>query len=338
LIFGTFVGIALACLKVVWFGSSKGASMIGKTKTRVYARLGLFLAVFAGMAACALVPSASSATSVPPNTLEPTLTLISLVLSPTPTATSQPDAGWQAEYYNNEILQEPVTLTRMESDSIFDWKDGSPDPALPIDHFSVRLTRCVDLEERYYTFHAYADDYIRVLVDDIQVLEAPLYARIERPFAVSAGRHCIKLEYKEGIGYAHLDFSFQPGESFMVADASAAWQGEYFNNKDFIGPATYTRNDAAPQFNWQEGNPAPGIPVDGFSVRWTRCLELEARAYVFTARADEYVRVLVDDVPVLEAPLSVNAEAPYDASADRHCIKVEYREEAGTANVYFAFQ
>ena len=312
--------------------------MIGKTKTRVYARLGVFLAVFVSIAACALVPSASNPTSVPPNTLEPSLTPISVVLSPTPTATSQPDTGWQAEYFNNDAFQEPVTLTRVEPESIIDWQDRSPDAAISVDHFSVRLTRCLDLEERYYIFYAFADDYIRVLVDDIQVLEAPLYSKVERPFAVSAGRHCIKLEYKEGSGYAGMHFSFQPGESFVFADASAAWQGEYFNNKDFIGPATYTRNDPAPQFDWQEGNPAPGIPVDAFSVRWTRCLELEAREYVFTARADEYVRVLVDDVPVLEAPLSVNAEIPYAASAGRHCIKVEYREEAGTANVYFAVE
>lgn len=312
--------------------------MIGKMKTRVYARLSLCFAVFVNVAACALLPSASNPTSVPPHTLEPSLTPIPVVLSPTPTATSQPDTGWQAEYYSNEMLQEPAALTRVESESIIDWQDRSPDPAIPVDHFSVRLTRCLDLEERYYVFYAFADDYIRVLVDDIQVLEAPLYNKVERPFAVSAGRHCIKLEYKERAGYASMHFSFQPGESFVLADASAAWQGEYFNNKDFIGPATYTRNDAALQFNWQKGNPAPGIPVDGFSVRWTRCLELEAREYVFTARADEYVRVLVDDVPVLEAPLRVNAETPYAVSAGRHCIKVEYREEAGTANVYVALE
>jgi len=315
--------------------------MIGKTKTRVLARVGLFLALFACLSACALVPSALTPTSVPSNTPEATLTPISI--PPSPTSTTQPvdaqaDTGWQAEYYNNDTWQEPAALTRIDTDPLFDWQYGSPDPGIPVDNFTVRWTRCLDLEERYYIFTASGDDYVKVLVDDIQVLETPVYANVAIPFAVTAGQHCIKIEYREFIGYANVFFSFQPGESFTVADAGTAWQGEYFNNREFLEPVKYTRNDPAPQFDWAIGNPAPGIPIDGFSVRWTQCLEMEGRDYVFTAQADEYVRVLLDDVQVLEAPLSVNAETSFAVTAGQHCIKVEYREDEGTANVSFTFK
>jgi PA14 domain. len=323
--------------------------MSGKIRTRIYARLGLILTVFVSLGACTgptpvptFTPFANPVATVTSTLPAPPVTDTAQVISATPDVATQPvgaqaDTGWQGEYFSNDAWQEPATLSRVDPDSNLDFLDGSPAPDMPIDNFSIRWTRCLNLEERYYIFSANADDYVRVLVDDIQVLEAPLYARIERPFAVSAGPHCIKLEYKETIGYANVHVSFQPGESFKTVEASEAWQAEYFNNKDFAGLATYTRNDPLPQFDWKEGNPAPGIPIDGFSIRWTRCLELEGREYVFSASGDDYVRVLVDDVQVLEASASY-AEAPFTASAGSHCIKVEYRENEGTANVSFNFR
>lgn len=37
-----------------------------------------------------------------------------------------------------------------------------------------------------------------------------------------------------------------------------------------------------------------------FSIRWTRCFPFEERYYVFKARADDYVKVSVDNLFVLE--------------------------------------
>jgi hypothetical protein len=319
--------------------------MLGKAITQAHGHISFILAIFIGLMACGTGPAAAGPTSVPTNPPDATLTPILVLPSPTATSTTAPsasvqtDTGWQGDYYNNDAWQEPVTLRRADADPNFDWAYESPAPGIPVDNFTVRWTRCLDLEERYYLFTAYGDDYVRVLVDDVQVLDTPVYANVAIPFAVSAGQHCIKVEYREFIGYSNVFFSFQPGDAFPgSSDASSAWKGEYFNNKDFAEPVTYMRNDAVPQFDWQQGNPAPGIPIDGFSVRWTRCLEMEGRDYVFTAHADEYVSVLLDDVQVLEAPLSVNAEAPIAVSAGQHCIKVEYREEAGSASVYFDFK
>jgi len=86
------------------------------------------------------------------------------------------------------------------------------------------------------------------------------------------------------------------------------------------------------------GNPAPGLPIDNFSVRWTRCQAMEGRDYGITAQADEYLRVLVEDVQVLEASASASAQTTLPITAGNHCIKVEYREDQGPASVNVSFQ
>lgn len=117
-------------------------------------------------------------------------------------------------------------------------------------------------------------------------------------------------------------------------DGSEAWQGEYFKSDNFEPPAAYTRNDPVPVFDWKRGNPAPGIPVDNFSVRWTRCQDFEGRDYIFSVRGDDTVEVLVDDVQVLTAGTST-VESQVPMSAGQHCITVKLREYGGDAYVSF---
>ena len=68
-------------------------------------------------------------------------------------------------------------------------------------------------------------------------------------------------------------------DAFPDARAAAgSWTGEYFANQTLSGTPAHTRDDgggtivgSSPtlDFFWT-GSPAPGIPSDGFSVRWTR--------------------------------------------------------------------
>lgn len=264
--------------------------------------------------------------------------LTAVIETPSPAPIVQADTGWQGEYFNNDQFQGPAAFTQADSELSFDWANGSPESAIPADHFSARWTRCLEMEERYYVFSAHADDDLRLLVDDILVLQASWTGDVERPFAVSAGQHCIKVEYRELEGSASAAVSFRTGASFNIADASVAWKGEYFNNPNFIEPVTYTRNDPEPVFDWRDGNPAPGIPVDNFSVRWTRCLDTEGRDYVFTGRADDLVRVFVDEVQVLEAPGYADVERSFAMTAGSHCIRVEYLEGGGAAFVNFSLK
>jgi hypothetical protein len=248
--------------------------------------------------------------------------------------------AWKGEYYNNDSFKEPVAFLRNDPGPIFDWKDANPAPGIPIDHFSVRWTRCFDLEDRYYDFTVRADDYAVVRLDDMFVVDT--YYRNQdylRQFAVAAGRHCIKVEYKENNQAASVYFDFKPGATYTVADESVAWKGEYYNNDTFKEPVAFLRNDPGPIFDWKDANPAPGIPIDHFSVRWTRCFDLEGREYIFTVRADDYARVLVDDTLVVDTYYrNQDYVKPFVVSAGRHCIKVEYKETNQAASVYFGFK
>jgi beta-glucosidase len=49
----------------------------------------------------------------------------------------------------------------------------------------------------------------------------------------------------------------------------AGLKGEYFANPDFSGKPSVVRVDPQIQFNWSAAAPAPGIPRNAFSVRWT---------------------------------------------------------------------
>ncbi|HKE56324.1 MAG TPA: glycoside hydrolase family 3 N-terminal domain-containing protein, partial [Pyrinomonadaceae bacterium] len=46
-------------------------------------------------------------------------------------------------------------------------------------------------------------------------------------------------------------------------------KGEYFNNRELKGDPTLVRTDKDLNFDWGAFSPGPGIPEDGFSVRWT---------------------------------------------------------------------
>jgi len=49
-------------------------------------------------------------------------------------------------------------------------------------------------------------------------------------------------------------------------------KGEYFPNTEFAGAPTATRIDPTINFDWDKASPAPGLPNENYSVRWTGTL------------------------------------------------------------------
>ncbi len=60
-----------------------------------------------------------------------------------------------------------------------------------------------------------------------------------------------------------------PGKYLMTADGIPGVVGEYFANKDLKGEPAFTRVDKDIDFYWESGSPAPELPDDDFSIRWT---------------------------------------------------------------------
>lgn len=70
--------------------------------------------------------------------------------------------------------------------------------------------------------------------------------------------------------------------------------GHYYARHNDTEPA-FTRTDAAIDFNWLGGNPAPGIPSDGFKVRWTGSLQVpESGSYSFSMDVDDSFSFFLD--------------------------------------------
>jgi uncharacterized protein YraI len=112
------------------------------------------------------------------------------------------------------------------------------------------------------------------------------------------------------------------------------WQGEYFDNPVFAGAPRLVRNDPAVDFYWGLGAPAAGLPVDGFSVRWTRTAFFNAGRYRFNIRVDDGMRLFVDGDLLID---EWRAGSEREVSAERwlnegvHHLRVEYFENTGMA-------
>jgi hypothetical protein len=94
------------------------------------------------------------------------------------------------------------------------------------------------------------------------------------------------------------------------------------------------RTDTTVGFDWGIDAPAPGLPVDGFSVRWSRTAAFEAGAYEFHATMDDGMRVYVDGELIVgewrdEAERDVTTSR--QMSAGNHAVRVEYYDRRDKA-------
>ncbi len=114
------------------------------------------------------------------------------------------------------------------------------------------------------------------------------------------------------------------------------WRGEYFANPHLVGDPTFVRHDLDINYNWGLESPAPGVPADSFSVRWTRNASFQEGNHRFFALVEGSVRIYVDDRLVVtadELPPSPPREVHGDIylTAGVHTVRVEYVNTSGPA-------
>jgi RNase P/RNase MRP subunit p29 len=113
------------------------------------------------------------------------------------------------------------------------------------------------------------------------------------------------------------------------------WRGEYYGNTDLIG-APLVRNDAQVNFDWGTSSPMAGIPVDNFSVRWTRQLDFAAGTYLFHVRVDDGARLWVDGQLLINEWHNATFQtytAQVTLTKGAHDIRLEMFERTGLASV-----
>jgi beta-glucosidase len=124
----------------------------------------------------------------------------------------------------------------------------------------------------------------------------------------------------------------------IPASAFGSLSGAYFANQTLSGDPVMTRNDPTIDFNWGQGAPADGLPVDHYSVRWTGTLTGPATgAYTIGLTSDDGSRLYLDGNLVIDNWRDQGAHTQTAVvnltAGEVHQVKVEYYENAGDASV-----
>jgi hypothetical protein len=178
------------------------------------------------------------------------------------------------------------------------------------------------------------DEYLPKIVQLVPLSPSPLGPEVvTAQKAETPGRQNIPTATPQG-ALTPTAVAVAAAASVAPLPANSTYHGDYFANTEFRGPAVYQRDDVAIAFDWGNSNPGPNVPVDNFSIRWTRCLDFEERYYLFTGRADDNLKVYLDDTKVLDVSQNENSQK-YFVAAGRHCLRLDYFEGNGNAFAYF---
>jgi hypothetical protein len=242
---------------------------------------------------------------------------------------------YRAEYYANTSLSGPPTFTRCESNIDYDWGGGGPGNGLGADNFAVRWVGLVNFSAGTYTFTATADDGIRVWIDGGLVIDAwrdQSATTYQATRSLAAGAHEIKVEYYEHTGgaVARLGWAVTPTASCP----GGQYLAEYYANTNLGGAPVVTQCEAIIDHVWGSGSPVGGLVADNFSVRWTGQVYFPGGDAVFTAIADDGIRVWLDGALIVDAWRDQSAttyQVTRYVPAGTHGIRVEYYDRTGDA-------
>lgn len=238
---------------------------------------------------------------------------------------------WKGEYYSNRLLQGDPGLVRNDAEVNFAWGLASPAPEIGPDNFSVRWTRTLSLPTGDYRFYVRSDDGVRIWVDSRLIVDAwneEMNYTLEGDITLAAGDHHVQVEYYEALGAAQIILWWEPLVKF------SGWRGAYYDNADLAGQPYFVRDDAAIAFKWDTGSPGSGLPVDNFSVRWTRSVEFREGHHKFHVTADDGVRLWIDDELILDHWVDgsfEDEEVTRDINKGAHVVRLEYYERGGDA-------
>ncbi len=239
---------------------------------------------------------------------------------------------WQATYWNNTSLSGTPVLEEAIEHLGFDWGYGSPHPSVNTDHFSVRWSRYVELAEATYRFSVTSDDGVRVYVDGRLIIDQwndhPART-FTHDLALQVGHHHIVVEYYENTGVAKVALAWS-----MLPAGTGQWQAEYYDNRTLNGSPVRIRVDDEIDFDWRYGSPAPHIPNDDFSIRWTRTVHFEPGTYRFTTTTDDGVRLWVNNHLLIDKWYD-QASQPHSGTiyvSGKAPIRMEYYENGGVAS------
>jgi hypothetical protein len=229
-------------------------------------------------------------------------------------------------------------LVRNDANVQFGWGAGSPGPGIQADGFSARWSRVMRLSAGRYRFSILVDDGVRLWVDGNLLIdqwhnsEPKTYTA---DFTVKEGNHDFRIDYFDDRYDAQIYFRWERIDG-SSGGGSGPWKAEYYDNRKLDGKPILVQNESKVDYDWDKNAPAPGVPADKFSVRWTGWFDFDNATYQFRIKADDGVRIWLDNTLIYDDWVDGDArtvEVSEHLSKDRHLVRVEYYEHSGEAEV-----
>lgn len=249
-----------------------------------------------------------------------------------------PMQRWWATFYNDTSLTPPPTLGTSVQAIDFTWGENAPFSRVNRDDFSARFERILTLPNGFYEFTVQADDGVRVwlgdelVVDEWHLAAPPRYRfgrQIENPTPV-------RIEYFDAGGPAKLRFDYELVSTFPD------WKAAYFDTIDLAGGPDWIEAEPKSQpwklrKQWSLGSPVAGvIPDNNWSAQFEGAFEFKGGNYLFRARANDGVRLWLDDTLVLDGwqdNVGYLEQVFYAVGPGEHTVRVDYYERGGRAQL-----
>jgi glyoxylase-like metal-dependent hydrolase (beta-lactamase superfamily II) len=126
---------------------------------------------------------------------------------------SRCSSRWYAEYWGNQTLWWDPIVKVNGGDGPLDqrWFGEAPAVGLPADHFSSRFRRTVSFDAGRWRFDLFADDGVRLWIDDLLVVDEwqDQVAVFTPTVSLAAGDHDLKIEHYENLGHAKIGLDWK---------------------------------------------------------------------------------------------------------------------------------
>lgn len=174
--------------------------------------------------------------------------------------------------------------------------------------------------------------------------EAPGGLPAPRTYNLPTGTYSIQAHLQNAWWNAHLPGSSgEPGKTpFLPVTVNAGftgtttapatctatqWSAQFYSNMTLAGTPVVTRCDSSINNDWGQAAPAAGVPVDQFSVRWTRTATFAAGDYKFDMTGDDGIRIKLDGENILDGWKDQGATSytvTKAVTAGSHTVVVEF--------------
>lgn len=259
--------------------------------------------------------------------------------------------NWSASYFNSADLQGFPVATSCDPAINFQWGAAAPQTGVNADHFAVRWTSTQTFETPgNWQFTLTVEDGARLYVNGTPIMQASGEVDVPRTLTGSYTTTAenttvfIVLEMTHLTGNAQISLLWAAqGQSSPVPGGGQPWTVQYFNTPDFSGGMVATERFPPDGISRNYGSNAPisGLNPDGWSARWTRVIDFPEGDYVFTARANDRVRVLIDNVQILRADNYEEGKS-YTVTVfidtGPHTIVVEHSDSGENADLFLTWE